>query len=494
MVQYKNKLNWHCSKKSCSAYSATIDRSTCNLSLSTPLEGNYVHIDFGKQTSKALIDTGAQISCMSEHIYRKSFKNYEIRPSSLANIVGVCGEVHRILGLITVPFRLDGIVIEHSFYLFEKLHQPVILGMDFLRQHKAKIDLEECTVSFKSTNYSESRKNNEEPSVCHISLGQEPRTCVGLVRTVSSVIVEPHSECTLPVKISFSANSAPLVDDSVLLEPTVALNQENLIGSKCLSSVDHGFSAYRVLNPTNYPVFLKEDFVIATSHLVDEQNIQQVTDHDEQASVNLLDASVENESEIHYKNITKDLGFNLDNSELSEEQKRKLYTFLGRNRDIFAKDSSELTEAKLHKHVIHTTTEKPVSRPPYRQTPKMREETERQTKEMLANGIIRESDTPWHSPTVLVKKRNGEYRFAIDYRELNKITEPISFPIQMITEVFDTLADSKAQIFSLIDLRSGFHQVGLCPSTAEKASFITHQGVFTPTRLQFGLKNSPMCF
>ena len=120
MVQYKNKLNWHCSKKSCCAYSATMDRSTCNLSLSTPLEGNYVHIDFGKQTSKALIDTGAQISCMSEHIYRKSFKNYEIRPSSLANIVGVCGEVHRILGLITVPFRLDGIVLEQSFHLFEK--------------------------------------------------------------------------------------------------------------------------------------------------------------------------------------------------------------------------------------------------------------------------------------------------------------------------------------------------------------------------------------
>ena len=78
MVQYKNKLNLNCSKKSCSAHSANIDHSTCNLSLSTPLEGKYLHIDFGKQTSKALIDTGAQISCMSEHIYRKSFKNYEI--------------------------------------------------------------------------------------------------------------------------------------------------------------------------------------------------------------------------------------------------------------------------------------------------------------------------------------------------------------------------------------------------------------------------------
>ena len=52
------------------------------------------------------------------------------------------------------------------------------------------------------------------------------------------------------------------------------------------------------------------------------------------------------ESESHYENIAKDLGLNLDSSELSEEQTRKLYTFLGRNKDIFAKDSSELTEAK----------------------------------------------------------------------------------------------------------------------------------------------------
>ena len=62
--------------------------------------------------------------------------------------------------------------------------------------------------------------------------------------------------------------------------------------------------------------------------LVDEQNIQQVTDHDEQASVNLLDASVENKSDEYYENIAKDLGLNLDNSELSEEQKKTtLYIF-----------------------------------------------------------------------------------------------------------------------------------------------------------------------
>ena len=80
MAQYKNKLNWCCSKKSCSINSAGIDRSTCSLTLSAPLEGNYVQINIGKQTSKALVDTGAQISCISEHIYRRSFRNVEINP------------------------------------------------------------------------------------------------------------------------------------------------------------------------------------------------------------------------------------------------------------------------------------------------------------------------------------------------------------------------------------------------------------------------------
>ena len=495
MPQYKNKLNWHCSKKSCSVNSASIDRSPCKVALIAPLENNLIQVNIGKQSCSGLIDSGATISCVSEHIYRRSFKNVEIMPSSLAHIVGVCGEVHKVLGQVTLPFRIDGVVLEHTFQLFEKLHQPLILGMDFLKQNKAKIDLEQGTVSFKTSKSTKSTAcEDEEPTVCHISMGQNTKTCVGLVRTVSSVVLEPQAECTLPVKIALSSNSGSLVDSAVLLEPSASLNQEGLVGGKCLSAIGEGSGAYRVLNPTNFPVYLKDNFVIATSHLIDEENITQVTDHDDIPSVNLTDPSLENDSEIHYENIAKDLGLNLDHSELSDEQKRKLYTFLGRNRDIFAKDSSELGEAKFHSHVIHTKTEKPVSKPPYRQTPKMRAETERLTNEMLENGIIRESNSPWHSPVVLVKKPNDEYRFAIDYRELNKITEPISFPIPTLEEVFDTLADSNAQSFSLCDLRSGFHQVPLCPSTAEKASFITHQGIFTPNRLAFGLRNSPSCF
>ena len=58
--------------------------------------------------------------CVSEHVYKRSFKNVEILSSLLAHIVGVCGEVHNVLGQVTLPFRLGVIALEHMFQLFEK--------------------------------------------------------------------------------------------------------------------------------------------------------------------------------------------------------------------------------------------------------------------------------------------------------------------------------------------------------------------------------------
>ncbi|VDI04428.1 Hypothetical predicted protein [Mytilus galloprovincialis] len=122
----------------------------------------------------------------------------------------------------------------------------------------------------------------------------------------------------------------------------------------------------------------------------------------------------------------------------------------------------------------------------------MRKELDKQLDEMERNNIIEESTSPWHSPVVLVKKRNGSIRVCVDYRALNRITEPMSAVIPTMTDIFDTLADSKPELFSSLDLTSGFWQVPLDPTTKHKSAFITHKGVYEFNRLPFdGIRVNP---
>ena len=94
----------------------------------------------------------------------------------------------------------------------------------------------------------------------------------------------------------------------------------------------------------------------------------------------------------------------------------------------------------------------------------------------------------------MVKKKSGEFRFAIDYRRLNRVTKPMSFPLPRLDDVFDTVGSANAKIFTTLDLASGFWQIPLDPETKHKSAFITHQGIYQFRKLPFGLMNSPMTF
>ena len=122
----------------------------------------------------------------------------------------------------------------------------------------------------------------------------------------------------------------------------------------------------------------------------------------------------------------------------------------------------------------------------------MKREIAKQTKEMLKDSRnIEVPKSPWNSPVVLVKKSNGELRFCVDYRRLNNVTEPECFPLPRIDDVFDTIGNSKAQVFSVLDLRSGFWQITLDPETKHNTAFLRLHGIFQFNRLPFGLRNAP---
>jgi len=96
-----------------------------------------------------------------------------------------------------------------------------------------------------------------------------------------------------------------------------------------------------------------------------------------------------------------------------------------------------------------------ISKAPYRMAPAEMKELKEQLQELLDKGFIRPSASPWRSPVLFVKKKDGSMRLCIDYRELNKITIKNRYPLPRIDDLFDQLQG--ASVFSKIDLRSGYH-------------------------------------
>jgi hypothetical protein len=108
-------------------------------------------------------------------------------------------------------------------------------------------------------------------------------------------------------------------------------------------------------------------------------------------------------------------------------------------------------------------------------------------------GVITESNSPWSSPVVLVKKPDGSWRYCIDYRKLNAVTKKDSYPLPLISEVLDRLQG--AVWFSSLDLKAGYWQIAMDEQDAEKTAFTTPQGgLYHFNVLSFGLCNAPATF
>nr|CAD2163108.1 unnamed protein product [Meloidogyne enterolobii] len=173
----------------------------------------------------------------------------------------------------------------------------------------------------------------------------------------------------------------------------------------------------------------------------------------------------------------------------------KLRNMVDERSDAFVKSDGiiGLYKGKIVHQIELEPGTRPVQQRPYSIPHALREEVEQQIKEMLKQNIIKPSSSAWASPIVLVKKADGKsWRFAVDYRALNKCTKKQTYLLPRIQDLLDVVGGKS--LFSIFDLQSGFHQVKMDKKHTERTAFITHCGLYEFLRLPFGLAGAPHTF
>jgi hypothetical protein len=133
------------------------------------------------------------------------------------------------------------------------------------------------------------------------------------------------------------------------------------------------------------------------------------------------------------------------------------------------------TSLPPHREYDHTIPLLPnsalVNTRPYRYSPLHKDEIEKQVRTLLDTCLITNNTSLFASPVLLVQKKDGTWRFCVDYRKLNAITVKNKFPMPLVDEILDELQGSK--FFSKLDFKSDFYQVRMDPSDEHKTAFKT---------------------
>ncbi|KAL7304638.1 hypothetical protein TKK_0002885 [Trichogramma kaykai] len=125
--------------------------------------------------------------------------------------------------------------------------------------------------------------------------------------------------------------------------------------------------------------------------------------------------------------------------------------------------------------------------------PLMQKIIDAEVEKMTKQGVIEPSTSAWSSPIVLAKKKQGEYRFCIDFKKINEVSEIDAYPLPQIEAILNKLREAK--YISTIDLKNGYWQVPLAENSKQYTAFtVLGRGLMQFTVMPFGLHSAPAVF
>ena len=414
-----------------------------------------------------LLDTGAAVTLLRKDTWSRinARRPRELESWSEQQLVGVDGASLQVHGQAKIRVELGGVVMPTDVIVVSPLTTEAILGLDFLRLHEATINVKKKQL----------RLGDHGPM---LALGERQRSTGEKrprVRARETIELPPCSE------VEVIAHVEPPIEGGTWLMEGMQEKRGAACVARALVTPNSDRVRIRLLNPRNEAVKVYRRSEVATLELIDEPSLPE-------AGISGVTAEpVSPEKQELLERMVEEAGTDLNPSEKSEFL-QLLLAYLG----IFSHTDTDLGRTKKLQHEIATGDATPIRQHVRRIPPVRRQEVQQLLSEMLEKDVIQQSTSPWSSPIVLVKKKDGTTRFCVDFRKLNTVTRKDAYPLPRIDATLDTLAGS--QCFSTLDLLSGYWQVEMAEGDRQKTAFCTTEGLFEFKVMPFGLCNAPATF
>ena len=430
------------------------------LSVLNPAPLFRIDVLVGDTEIQALIDTGASCSLIREDALQDGYRGRQA--SSQLTVLG--GNSVGPVGEVDLRILIGSMIFVETFRVLpaDSMSNSMVLGDSFLTKYGVSVDMNLGRLSGRTTEGGRWDYYKESSSTVYLGLE---------VRISDDVVIPPGETKFVGVDIPDDMVSNR-VSDMFLDAAESKLSSRLQVHAGVLDFVGmHSGVLLSAFKSNKGDTFIKSGELIGSASTI----------------VDLyLDVSLVN---------TDKAGSFVDNIELDhldDKERNVARDMLVKRAAAFSTGDEDIGCAGLTKHRIELYDTTPIRQKPRRFPAPVTEEIERQCDELRELDIIRYSRSPWSSPVVPIRKKDGTLRLCIDYRKLNKVTKSDRFPMPSMTDLVFSLHG--ARYFTTLDLVKGYYQVPLDPSTADCTAFSTSSNHYQFKRLSFGLKNAPAAF
>ncbi|XP_069802715.1 uncharacterized protein [Dendropsophus ebraccatus] len=439
---------------------------------------------------EALVDTGSQVTTIPRHVFEEHWDLRTLGPVEKYRLKLIASNGRPIVQLgywePTVcigkqELARQGIIVTEA----QGDSRTVVLGMNIIRHVFTEVlDALNASMSCASPQYRQAVQKTIKVLTAQRKFAN-PRGEICRVRTRDArpIIIPANSEFLIWCRVRPGLNNA----DYVALLDAIEIEGQPLVrAARSLVTVSNGQVPVRLVNLGDSPADLPKFTTVAMLYQLDPEDIVCEETIAYQRSIR----GTQRDSNRALAPWWDELHIGDANTPL--EYLHGILKVAKRYHEAFSKHSLDFGKTNLVQHRINTGDHLPIKEKHRPIPPANYQQVKKLLKEMKDSNVIQESQSPWAAPIVLVKKKDGNIRFCVDYRKINTITHKDAYPLPRIEESIAALGS--AAYFSTLDLTSGYWQVPMAPEDREKTAFTTPMGLFEFTSMPFGLCNAPATF